>query len=448
MPHLDGVMVYVTDNWGDRGAGGGYVFPRSDPVWRGGRQLGELASLLQAAVNAQQRDLLFSLWGGTSAWPDFVAAAPSNFTGVVHMEDDGFNVDHSLSDLVAAGAGRNHTLYVAVDPYREWDGGWSRMMAVPAASWQSQLASCKRLGVQGAIAFANWGPGWSWPNHDTHGFLHNCSANQSVSWAGRWLDFRSMPSFPGCPSTTPFTGQEAAAVLAASLMWDSARDPEAVVTHWATQLPLALNATWAGRVAAAATALEAGWALMSKNVGFETKWMAVFNPSAQAPYKPRHSTWAGVEAYLNGTHEAVDAATRLVAGMVTLPPDAWSAGSGVGEAVNAARERLVRGVEMTARFLRAYATFSAANWIHYNLPGPEGNRAMLCKLQAVVLANLTADLQWWATEQPRESQAFQLADLDPNLFTRPVFFRADNNRSMALYRDNIFVPSVHRWCPA
>jgi len=418
------------------------VFPRDTPVWRNGRELGVLASLLQTTVGMQGRQLLFSLWGGTAGWQEFTQAAPHNLTGVVHMENNGFNVDNGLSELVAAGAAKNHTIYVALDPYREWDGGWSRMMAIPGQSWQGQLSACKALRVQGAVAFANWAPGWSWPNHNTHGFLHNCSANCSaagVAWAGRWQDMRSVPSFPGYPSATAFTGQEAAAVLLARLLWNASSDPAALLADWAGQWPLALNRSWALRVANAAAVLESAWALLSRNIGFESKWMAVFNPNSQGAFNPRLSTWPTIQAYIASTYQQTESALNLVQGVT---------GEFVGDPISQeARRLLARSVNVTAEFLRVYAAFKAANWLNSELAQSGSNRTTTCRLQAEALANMTTLIQRWHA-YPRESQAFQIAALDPSLYTRPIFFRADNNRSMALYHDGVLLPRFQQLCAA
>lgn len=295
LPHLDGLMVYAADNWGDRGMD--YKFPRAQPVWHGGRQLGQLAAMLQRTLlQAGGRRLIFSLWEGASTFADFVTTAPANVTVMVggepgravercywqrssssafsyffsilphlvlmqvHLTYPGFYLQSGLNPVITAPAAKNvGAVYVSLDPYREHDGGWTRMVSVPGQLWQRGLREVyAQIGPArgGVMAFANWGASWSWPNFNSDGFLLNTSAGfVNKSWALPWA--RSVPYLG---DSARITGQDLNGLVFAALGWDALNgSASAALATYFAEGPLQLDNSSALRLAGALLQSESLW---------------------------------------------------------------------------------------------------------------------------------------------------------------------------------------------
>lgn len=220
-------------------------------MWRTGKELASLAASLQTAVQNVEgnKDFLLSLWDGVNTWTEFKEYCPPDLKGVVHLTYPGFNLASGLSPtIVNGGASTLSELYVALDPFREKDGGWTRMLSAPGQTWSKHLQAAHAHNVTGVLAFANWSPTWSWPNWDTHNFLVNSSGHAPVTWADKYPTLRAVNTFEGLPTGTEFRAQELAGELFSRFAVNVTADHRDIISNWAQGYPLRLSESSAGRL--------------------------------------------------------------------------------------------------------------------------------------------------------------------------------------------------------
>eukprot|EP00054_Salpingoeca_dolichothecata_P037644 m.11565 g.11565 ORF g.11565 m.11565 type:complete len:608 (-) comp7751_c0_seq1:118-1941(-) len=430
LTNLDGVMVYTADNWGDRG-NKNYYFPRENPVWHNGKELATLAAMLQSAIQnttTVNKKLILSLWEGADLWQEFSQAVPPNLTAMVHLTSPGFRLSGKFNPVIVQGGARVLSqLYISVDPFREHDGGWTRMVSVPSQKWQQGFELSLANNVSGVMAFANWGPSWSWPNFNSHSFLINCTGENlpkcqsGVSWAGRFALLRADPYV----DSSPLRAQEAAAILIAALASNVSCNSTQVLSQW-FQTILFLNSTSADVLASSFLLSEKLWMEYQQDSG-SINWQTLFNP---------HGNSISVSGSWNDQLTSLQT-IKNVSSQMLRKAHAVITGATTQEA------EMLRALQLTEGYLTTFATFRAAAWLYQN-PGFNGSN--WCMLQSQTLSILSDLFSHWDSTWASDSEYFQVTKEDPRLWIRPMFMRADNNRTMAAWTSTFFQPQLTKRC--
>ena len=458
VPSLDGLVVYVVDSWAPRA---GYEFT---VLWTSVEELALTATLYYNALAAAApgKDLVFSLWIPctplNNAWAVLKNNTPPGLTVLVNDGQGDFLWSHGINDILASGAARDRRLFVVADAFREYDG-MGRLLSSPIEQWSQRLQVAASTGAQGLMIAAEWSPGNTWPDSGPE-LINYTAADGYKSWIGLWNRFR----IAQLRDYGLFSPSEANVAALAELAWDPTQDPLTLLAAWAAAPPLSLQPLAADLVAAAFNVSGSGWeAKYIADVDeYAIEWSTCFTPK----YAPNpESVGAGLlSLFTNATLAEVLAANARVTGAfgqaVALVEQALGAngtstagGPLSNEAVAAAGAARAGGVDAGAGLLLGaqktlahgaiVSGFRAAAFANNSLageaPGSPALRAS-CAALAAALAALEVDVPAFGELYAEESAAWNVASADPNLDSRPYFWRL-NERTVAdwlpLFRANM-----------
>ena len=436
LPLLSGALVYVVDSWAPRA---GYRFQQ---LWATVEDMAATASLYYEAfaAGAPGKKLIFSLWIPTTplqdAWGVFKNATPPGLAVMVNDGQGDFLWSHGINDILAQGAARDRALYVASDAFRQYDG-WGRLLSSPSQQWAQRLRVAQATGARGALAFAEWSPGNTWPDslNFPEGQLLNWTAAEGFkSWVGYWNRYRiSQLRAHGL-----FSPSEANVAVLARLYWDPSQDPLALTSAWARGPPLSLAPLAADLLAAAYNASGEGWmAKYLANVDeYAVEWSIVFTPK----YAPNPESVGNglLSLFANaslvdvlGANARVAAAFASAASLVQQALEANGTAPRLpGPLSNEAVQRegapgpaLLLAARKTADHAALLCGFRLAAWLNHSLaqggtPVSEG-----CPLLQGALQALELGVPTFGQLYEEESAQWNVASADPKLDSRPYFFR-------------------------
>ena len=489
LPSLAGALIYVVDSWSPR-AGNNFV-----QLWSTVEDMAATATLYYNAFQAAApgKQLIFSLWIPTTplqdAWGVFRNHTPPGLTVMVNDGQGDFLWSHEINNVLAQGAARDRALHVGSDAFRQYDG-WGRLLASPVQQWAQRLRVAAATGAAGALCFAEWSPGNTWPDSIDYpqGQLLNWTSLQGYkSWLGYWGRYRisQLGKTAGL-----FSPSEANVAALAALYWDPSADPSALIAAWARAPPLLLAPLASDLLAAAYNVSGEGW--MAKYLEgvdeYAVEWSLVFTPKA-AP-NPESTGWGLLSLYSNATlvdivaaNERVGAAFASAADLVLQALEAnGTAPLRHGAGAPLSNEAVARGVlgggslgpalllaaRKTADHAALFTAFRLAVWLNNSLGLPQGGstgtgtssgggavaaavadasgagappppRSEACVLLQGALDSLEVGVPNFGLLYPEESSQWNVHAADPNLDSRPYFFRLQQ-RSYAdwlpLLRDN------------
>lgn len=449
LPALSGALVYVVDSWSPRA---GYSFLQ---LWSSVEDMAATASLYYRAfaAGAPGKKLIFSLWIPTTplqdAWGVFRNSTPPGLTVMVNDGQGDFLWSHGINSILEQGAARDRALYVASDAFRQYDG-WGRLLSSPVQQWAQRLRVAQSTGAAGAMCFAEWSPGNTWPDSEDapSGQLLNWTAAQGYkSWIGRWNAYR----ISQLQGRGLFSPSEANVAVLAQLYWDPGQDPGELTAAWARSPPLQLSPLAADLLAAAYNASGEGWmAKYLANVDeYAVEWSLVFTPK----YAPNpESVGSGLLSLfanaslvdLLGANARVAAAFASAASLVQqaleangtelgllpaplsngavqqLAAAAAAQGGGLGAALGPA---LLLAARKTADHAALFCGFRLAAWLNHSLALGGTPASEACPLLQQALDALELGVPNFGLLYAEESAQWNVASADPGLDSRPYFFR-------------------------
>lgn len=437
LPTLAGALVYVVDSWAPR-AGNQFV-----QLWRSVEEMAATATLYYEAfaAGAPGKKLIFSLWIPTTplqdAWAVFKNATPPGLTVMVNDGQGDFLWSHDINDILARGAARDRALHVGSDAFRQYDG-WGRLLSSPAQQWAQRLRVAQSTGAAGAIAFAEWSPGNTWPdsvNYPAGELLNWTSADGYKSWIGHWNRYR----IAQLKSQGLFSPSEANVAVLSRLYWDPSQDPLALTAAWARSPPLSLSPLAADLLAAAFNVSGEGW--MSKYLAnvdeYAVEWSIVFTPKfapnpesvgsgllslfANASLPDLLSANARVAAAFSSAADLVQQALEANGTAVGHLPAALS-----NEAVQregALGPALLLAARKTADHAALFSNFRLAAWLNNSLAQGATPTSEACPLLQGALEALELGVPNFGLLYAEESAQWNVAAADAVLDTRPYFFR-------------------------
>jgi hypothetical protein len=439
LPLLAGALVYVVDSWSPRA---GYEFLQ---LWSSVEDMAATAALYYEAfaAGAPGKKLIFSLWIPTTplqdAWAVFKNATPPGLNVMVNDGQGDFLWSHGINDILARGAARDRALHVGSDAFRQYDG-WGRLLSSPAQQWAQRLRVAQSTGAAGAIAFAEWSPGNTWPdsiNYPAGQLLNWTAAEGFKSWIGHWNSFR----ISQLQSQGLFSPSEANVAVLSRLYWDPGQDPLALTAAWARGPPLSLSPLAADLLAAAFNVSGEGW--MSKYLAnvdeYAVEWSIVFTPKfapnpesvgsgllslfANASLPDLLSANARIAAAFASAAGLVQQALEANGTALSHPPARFS-----NEAVRQLRgaplgPALLLAARKTADHAALFSNFRLAVWLNNSLAQGGTPASEACPLLQGALEALEVGVPSFGLLYAEESAQWNVASADPVLDARPYFFR-------------------------
>ena len=445
LPALSGALIYVVDSWSPRA---GYKFLQ---LWTTVEEMAATASLYYKAfaAGAPTKKLIFSLWIPTTplqdAWGVFKNATPPGLTVMVNDGQGDFLWSHGINSILDEGAARDRALHVASDAFRQYDG-WGRLLSSPVQQWAQRLRVAQSTGAAGAMCFAEWSPGNTWPDSEDvpQGQLLNWTEAEGYkSWVGRWNRYRisQLQEAAGL-----FSPSEANVAVLAGLYWDPLQDPGALTAAWARSPPLLLTPLAADLLAAAYNASGEGW--MGKYLAgvdeYAVEWSIVFTPKfapnpesvgtgllslfANATLVDLLSANARVAAAFASSASLVQQALQANGtdpGLLPQPlsneaVQQLSAQQGLGAALGPA---LLLAARKTADHAALLCSFRLAAWLNHSLAQGSTPASEACPLLQGALDDLELSVPSFGLLYAEESSQWNVASADPGLDSRPFFFR-------------------------
>jgi hypothetical protein len=442
LPALSGALIYVVDSWSPRA---GYSFLQ---LWSSVEDMAATASLYYQAfaAGAPSKKLIFSLWIPTTplqdAWGVFKNATPPGLTVMVNDGQGDFLWSHGINSILQQGAARDRALHVASDAFRQYDG-WGRLLSSPVQQWAQRLQVAQGTGAAGAMCFAEWSPGNTWPDSvqvPSGQLLNWTEAEGYKSWLGRWNRYR-ISQLQGAAGL--FSPSEANVAVLAALYWDPGQDPGGLTAAWARSPPLQLCPLAADLLAAAYNASGEGW--MAKYLPgvdeYAIEWSLVFTPK-YAP-NPESVGTGMLSLFANATLVDLLAANARVASAFAsaaslvqqaleangtalgqLPqPLSNEAVQQLGGAAAALGPALLLAARKTADHAAILCSFRLAAWLNHSLALGATPASEACPLLQGALDALELSVPNFGLLYAEESSQWNVASADPGLDSRPYFFR-------------------------
>lgn len=448
LPLLSGALIYVVDSWSPRA---GYQFLQ---LWSTVEEMAATATLYYQAFAAAApgKKLIFSLWIPTTplqdAWGIFKNSTPPGLTVMVNDGQGDFLWSHGINDILAEGAARDRALHVGSDAFRQYDG-MGRLLSSPVQQWAQRLRVAQSTGAAGALCFAEWSPGNTWPDSLEYpsGQLLNWTEGEGYkSWIGHWNRYR----ISQLKDLGLFSPSEANVAVLSRLYWDPGQDPLTLTSDWARGPPLSLAPLAADLLAAAFNASGDGWmAKYLENVDeYAVEWSLVFTPK----YAPNpESVGTGLlSLFENATlvdilsaNARVAAAFSSAASLVQQALEANGTGvtsthhhlplsnedvqglkGGVGRGGGAALgPALLLAARKTADHAALFSNFRLAAWLNHSLALGTTPSSEACPLLKEALEELVLGVPNFGLLYPEESAQWNVGSADPVLDSRPYFFR-------------------------